>query len=74
MSKFSYVKELLIPKVRLVINGFFFTSEGYSRAKSILLAKFDKSIKIAPVHVQCINTLPVIQNHIQSEYMISMKS
>ena len=47
MSKFSYLEKLLIPGVRLLIDSLPFTSEGYSRAKSILLGKFGKSIEIA---------------------------
>ena len=33
----SCLKELLIPRIRLLIDGLRFTSEGYSRAKSVLL-------------------------------------
>ena len=62
MSKFSYLKELLIPRVRLLIDGLPFTSEGYSRAKSILLGKFGKSTETAAPHIHCIASLPVIQN------------
>ena len=49
VSKFSYFrseKELLIPRVRLPIDELPFTSEGYSRAKSISLGKFSKSTEI----------------------------
>ena len=62
VSKFSYLKELLIPKVWLIIDGLPFTSEGYSRAKFILLGKFGKSTEIAAAHIQCITSLPIIQN------------
>ena len=62
VSKFSYLKELLIPRVRLLIDGLPFTSEGYSRAKSILLGKFGKSTEIAAAHIQCNTSLPVFQN------------
>ena len=62
VSKFSYMKDLLIPRVRLLIDGLPFTSEGYSRAKSIILGKFGKSTEIAATHIQCITPLPVIQN------------
>ena len=40
VNNFSYLKELLIPRVRKLIDGLPITSEGYSRAKSILLGKF----------------------------------
>ena len=48
--------------MRLLIDGLPFTSEGYSRAKSILLGKFGKSTEIAAAHIQCITSLPIIQN------------
>ena len=35
-SKFSYLKELLTPKVRYLVEGLPFTAEGYLRAKEIL--------------------------------------
>ena len=62
MSKFSNPKELLIPRVRLLINSLPFISEGYSRAKSTLLVKFGRSTEIAAAHIQRISLLPVIQN------------
>ena len=62
VSKFSYLKELLTARVRLPIDGLPFTSEGYSRAKSILLGKFGKSTQIDAAHIQCITSQPVIQN------------
>ena len=40
ISKFSYLKELLISRGRLLIDHLPFTSEGYSGAKSIFLGKF----------------------------------
>ena len=36
VSKFSYLKELLIPRVRSLIDVFPLTSEGYSRLKFLL--------------------------------------
>ena len=42
VSKFSYLKELLDPKVKPLIDGLPFTSEGYKRAKNILETKFGK--------------------------------
>ena len=35
ISKLSYLKEYLVPKVRLLIDGVPFTFEGYARAKSV---------------------------------------
>ena len=62
VSKFSYLKELLIPRKRLRIDGLPFILEGYSRAKSILLGKFGNSTQIDLAHIQGIALQPVIQN------------
>ena len=56
------MKELLIPKVRILIDGLPFTSEGCSRAKSILLGKSGKSTEIAAAHIQRITSLLVIRD------------
>ena len=61
-SKFSYLKELVIPKVRLLIDSLPFTSEGYTRAKNILLTKYGKPCEVANAHVQNIMSLPQINN------------
>ena len=47
VSKFPYLKKLLIPRVKLLIDGLPFTFEDYLRAKSILFGKFGKSTEIA---------------------------
>ena len=47
VSKFSYLKELVIPKVRLLIDSLPFTSEGYTRAKNVLLTKYGKPREVA---------------------------
>ena len=54
-DKFSYLKELLIPRVRLLIDGLPFASEGYSKVKSILLGKFGKSTEIAACYSKFIS-------------------
>ena len=51
VSKFSYLKELLIPRVRLLVDGLSFTAEGYSRAKGILESKFGKPSEVANAHI-----------------------
>lgn len=60
VAKFSYLKELLVPKVRAVIDGLPFSSEGYTRAKNILMTKYGKPSEVANAHIQCIMALPVI--------------
>ena len=62
ISKFPYLKEFLVPKLRALIDGLPFTPEGYARTKSILLAKFGKPSETAAAHIQCITSLPVVSN------------
>ena len=59
-SKFSYLKELVSPKVRSLIYGLPFATEGYTRAKNILVRKYGKHSEVA--HVQNIMSLPHINN------------
>ena len=60
VSKFSYLKELVILKVRVIIDGLPFKTEGYERAKTILKAKFGKPSEVTNAHIQCIMSLPII--------------
>jgi len=59
ITKFSYLKELLIPKVRVYVDGLPFTTEGYERAKNVLKTKYGKPSEVANAHMQCIMALPV---------------
>ena len=60
VSKFSYLKESLITKVRLTIDGLPMTTEGYERAKQILKARYGKPSEVANAHIQTIISLPTI--------------
>ena len=60
VAKVSYLKELLLPRVRAVIDGLPFNSEGYTRAKNIIITKYSKPRKVAHAHIQCIIRLTVI--------------
>ena len=60
VAKFSYLKELLVPSVRVSVDGLPFTTEGYERAKHILKTKYGKSSEVANVHMQCIIGLSTI--------------
>ena len=60
VAKFSYFKELLVPRVRAVIDGWPFNNEEYTRAKNILKTKFGRSSEVANAHIQSIMALPVI--------------
>ena len=50
-----------MPKMKLLIDDSYFTCEVYSRAKSMLSAKFGKPSEVA-AEVQSITFLPVILN------------
>ena len=52
VTKFSYLKELVKPKVRNAIDGLPFTVEGYERAKSILKSKYGKPCEIVHAYVK----------------------
>ena len=60
VAKFSYLKELLVPRVRATIDGLPFTSEGYVRAKNIPKTKYERPSEVANAHIQSIMGLPVI--------------
>ena len=61
VTKFSYLKELFLPKVRLSIDGLPLTTEGYERAKKILTSTYGKSSEIINAYVQNLTSLPVIK-------------
>jgi len=60
VTKFSYLKELVEPKVRSTIDGVPFCTEGCERAKSILKSKHGKPCEIVHAYVQNIMSLPTI--------------
>ena len=60
VTKFSYLKELVNPKVNTAIDGLPFTTEGYQRAKNILKSKYGQMSEIVNAYVQNIMALPMI--------------
>ena len=60
VTKFSYLKELVDPKVRTAIDGLPFSTEGYERAKNILKTKYGKTSEIVNAYVQNIMALPTL--------------
>ena len=60
VTKYSYLKEFLLPHVCKLVDSLPFTSEGYSHAKAILQAKFGKPTVVANAHINCIISLPVV--------------
>ena len=65
VRKFSYLKELVIPKIRALVDGLPFNTEVYVRAKAISKAKFGKPSEVTNSHIQCIMSLSIItQNNV----------
>ena len=60
VTKFTYLKESVDPKVRSFIDGLPFTTEGYERALNILKSKYGKTSEIINAYVQNIMSLPTI--------------
>ena len=60
ITKFSYLKEFVVPKVRKSIDGLPFTAEGYNRAKSVLDDCYSKESEIVKAYVRDIIELPTI--------------
>ena len=60
--KFSYLKEFLEPKARSIIDGLPYTSEGYNRAKSILVGKHGKPSEVANALIHSVMALTTINN------------
>ena len=60
VTKFSHLKELLVPKVRQVIDGLPFNEEGYERAKKYLKEKYDHPDEVAGAYVINLLEMPTI--------------
>ena len=64
ITKFSYLKEFVDPKVRKSIDGLPFTAEGYKKAKDILIERFGNISEVVKAYVKDILELPNISgNH-----------
>ena len=62
VTKFTYLKEFVKPKVRADIDGLPLTVEGYERAKNILKGEYGKPSQIVNAYVQNILELPVVKS------------
>ena len=60
ITKFTYLCELLDPKIKHIIDSLPFTAEGYNRAKSILKDRYGKESEIIKSYVKDIMDLPYI--------------
>ena len=63
ITKFSYLKEFVEPKVRKSIDGLPFTAEGYERAKSILSKRYGNDSDMEKAYVKDILDLPKINGN-----------
>ena len=59
ISKFSYLRVFLVPKVSALKDGLPFTPEGYTKENYTLLAKFGKPIEMVAGQNQYITSDPV---------------
>ena len=57
VTKYSYLKEFLLPRVRNLVDSLPFTFEGYSSAKAIFHVKFGKPTVLANAHINCITVV-----------------
>ena len=62
VTKFAYLRELLGPKEKRRVGALPFSSEGYNRAKSILMDKYGKESEIVKAFTRQIFELPTIPN------------
>ena len=60
VTKFSYLRELLAPKLRMSVEALPFSAEGYNRAVAILKDKYGKDSEIMKAYNKEILDLPVI--------------
>ena len=61
VTKFSYLKELLVLKVRNLIDRLSLTAEGYQKAKDILARRYGKTSEVVGTYVRSILELPTIK-------------
>ena len=61
VTKISYLKELLVLKVRNLIDGLSFTPEGYQKAKDLLEQRYGKTSEVVGTYVRNILELPTIK-------------
>ena len=59
-AKFSYLKEFVVPKVKVIIDKLPPNSEGYNKAKEILVQRYGDTSEVINAHIQQILTLPII--------------
>ena len=60
VMKFSYLKELVEPKIRTYIDGLPFTNDGYKCANGILEQRYGNTSEIVNSYVEEIINLPTV--------------
>ena len=60
VTKYTYLKELVDPKIRTEIEGLPFSSEGHKHTKNILTRKYGQTSKVVNAYVENIMSLPTI--------------
>ena len=60
VTKFSCLKEFVVPKVRKSIDGLPFTPEGYEKAKSVLKERYGNDGEVEKAYVKDILELPKV--------------
>lgn len=63
ITKFSYLKETVVPKVRKSIDGLLFTPEGYEKAKSILKERYGNDSEMEKAYVKDTLALPKVSGN-----------
>ena len=63
ITKFSYLKEFVDPKVRKSIDGLPFTAEGYKKAMSILKERYGIDSEVEKAYVKDIPELPKVSGN-----------
>ena len=63
ITKFSYLKEFVVPTVRRSIDCLPFTADGYERAKGILCERYGNSSEVEKAYVVDILDLPKISGN-----------
>ena len=61
-AKFAYLKELLVSKVRSMVDKLPSDSRGYEKAKNMLLQRYGDTLEVVNAHVQQIMALPTIHS------------
>ncbi|XP_028404087.1 uncharacterized protein LOC114526759 [Dendronephthya gigantea] len=59
-AKFAYLKEHLVPKVRITIDQLPLNSEGYAKVKRMLEQRYGDASEVVNAHIQEILSLPTI--------------